>query len=177
MRDAHPPPDSHRILIGNFPNGVLVLFDTDLYYRIIGPETLPFSGRHAVDMIDKHFYELFPEETGAELEPRLNVTIYEKLQSFDIDYDGRIHHVETKPTQIEGDPYGILVTQGVTDVRQTSEEFEQYRETGDDASLDGIENALERIEDLIVDLTALARSSMSSANYEPVSLAAVARDV
>lgn len=203
MRETHLLPDGHRVLIENFPNGVLVLFDADLYYRIVGPETLPFSGRHAVDMVDNHLYDLFPEDTGAVLEPRLNATIDGASQSFDINYDGRVHHVETRPTQIDEKPYGILITQDVSDVRQTAEELEQqnkrldqfasmvshdlrnplsvalgeleqYRETGDEACLDGIEDALGRAEDLIVDLTALAKSSIPSDDHMPISLEAVA---
>ncbi|MDS0474055.1 PAS domain-containing sensor histidine kinase [Natrinema sp. 1APR25-10V2] len=181
----------------------MVLFDADLYYRIVGPETLPFSGRKARDMIDKHLYDLFPEETATELESRLNATIDGESRSFDIEYDDRIHHIETRPVRIDANPYGVLVTQEVTEVRQTSEELErqnkrldqfasmlshdlrnplsialgeleQYRETGDDAYLDGIEDALGRVDDLIVDLTALARSSIPSHEHEEVSLAAVA---
>lgn len=205
MGDTHPPPDGYQVLIDNFPNGVLVLFDAGLYYRIVGPETLPFSGRHTVDMIDKHFYDHFPEGTAAELEPRLNATIDGEPQSFDIDYDGRVHHVETRPAQINENSYGILVTQDVSDVHQTVEELEQqnkrldqfasmvshdlrnplsvalgeleqYRETDDEACLDGIEDALGRAEDLIVDLTALTRSSIPSDEHTSISLEAVARN-
>lgn len=197
----HPPPEGYRNLIDNFPNGVIVLFDADLYYRIVGPETLPFSGRKAADLVDKHLYELFPEETATELEPKLRSTIQGTAHSFDIEYDDRIHHIETKP--IDDDPYGVLVTQDVSDARQTAAELEQqnkrldqfasmvshdlrnplsvafgeleqYRETGDEACLDGIEEALGRAEDLIVDLTALARSSLPSNEHNSVSLQTVA---
>ncbi|MDS0474674.1 PAS domain-containing sensor histidine kinase [Natrinema sp. 1APR25-10V2] len=181
----------------------MVLFDADLYYRIVGPETLPFSGRKARDMVGKYLYDLFPEGTAVELEPRLNATINGKSCSFDIEYDDRIHHIETRPARIDANPYGVLVTQEVTEVRQTAEELErqnkrldqfasmlshdlrnplsialgeleQYRETGDATYLDGIEDALGRVNDLIVDLTALARSSIPSHEHEPVSLATVA---
>ncbi|WP_254762960.1 sensor histidine kinase [Natrinema marinum] len=205
MESTHPPPDGRQVLIDNFPNGVLVLFDADLYYRIVGPESLPFSDRKARDMVDKQLYELFPEETAIELEPRLNATIDGESRSFDIEYDGRVHHIETRPARIDANPYGVLVTQEVTEVRQTSEELErqnkrldqfasmlshdlrtplsvalgeleQYRETGDKACLDGVEDALERVDDLIMDLTTLARPSISSHEHEQISLAEVARN-
>jgi len=194
----------HQSLVNNFPNGVLVLFDIDLYYRIVGPKTLPFSNQKAADIAGKHLYDLFPEEKATELEPKLEATIDGESRSFDIEYDELIHHIETKPVSIDGDPYGVLVTQNVTDVRQTAEileqqnkrldqfasmvshdlrnplsiaygELELYRETTEDTHLDEVENALGRIEDLIVDLTALAQNSTSE-EYQPISLTAVAED-
>ena len=107
-----------------FPNGVIVVFDGDLSYKLIGPDVLPFSRRKASEMVDKSVHELFGDVTGAELEPRLRATIGGEPQSFDVRYDGRIHHVETQPTVIDGNPYGVLVTQNVTSVRHTSEQLE-----------------------------------------------------
>ncbi|MDS0474681.1 histidine kinase dimerization/phospho-acceptor domain-containing protein [Natrinema sp. 1APR25-10V2] len=57
-----------------------------------------------------------------------------------------------------------------------SGELEQYRATGDDTCLDGIEDSLERLEELIVDLTALARSTTPAQEHQSVSLSAVAQD-
>ncbi|MCU4744620.1 sensor histidine kinase [Natronoglomus mannanivorans] len=203
MKSQHPPPNGHQVLVNNFPNGVFVLFDAALYYRIVGPEALPFSGRKAMEMVDKQLYDLFPEETASELESELNATIDGESHSFDVDYDGRVHHIETRPVEIDGNPYGVLVTQEVTEIRQTSQELkrqnerldqfasmlshdlrnplsiafgelEQYRETGDDECLDGIEEALERVEDLLVDMTELARPSSPAREYKPISVAAIA---
>ncbi|WP_440767484.1 ATP-binding protein [Natronorubrum sp. DTA7] len=205
MRNANPPPLGDRTLIKNFPNGVLVLFDADLRYRIVGPETLPFSGRAATEMVGRQVDELFPEETVTVLKPNLRATIDGGSRSFDTEYQGQIHHVETRSVQITDEPYGILVTQDVTEARQTAAELanqnerldqfasmvshdlqnplaiavaelEQYRETDDDMYLDGVEDALKRVEDLIVDLTALARTNTPSKNRKPISLSTVARE-
>ncbi|WP_436348942.1 sensor histidine kinase [Natronorubrum sp. FCH18a] len=205
MQNINPPPQGNQTLIENFPNGILVLFDADLYYRIVGPETHPFSGRTSMEMVGKQVDELFPAETVTVLKPNLRATIDGESRSFDTECQGRIHHIETRSVRIADEPYGILVTQDVTEARETAAELadqnkrldqfasmvshdlqnplaiavgelEQYRETGDDVYLDGVENALERLEDLIVDLTALARASSSSKNHEPISLTEVARD-
>ncbi len=156
-------------------------------------------------MVGKQLSELFPEETVTELKPKLQATINGSPQSFDIKYMDQIHHIETRPVDIDGEPYGVLVTQEVTDVRKITKELkqqnerldqfasmvshdlrnplgvalgelEEYRETGDDAYLDGVKGALERIEDLIVDLTALAQTSHPSKSFKPVSLSTVAQD-
>ncbi|QLG47711.1 sensor histidine kinase [Natrinema halophilum] len=205
MKSPRPPSGGHRALIERFPNGVLVLFDADLYYRIVGPDSLPFSGRNASEMAGAHLSELFPEETVTELEPKLRATIEGTPQSFDSEYGDRIHHIETRPVHIDGEPYGVLVTQEVTDARQTATdleeqnerldqfasmlshdlrnplsiavgELERYRETGDDAYLDGVEDALGRIDEIIVDLTTLARSNTPSEEHESVSLTEISRD-
>ena len=54
--------------------------------------------------------------------------------------------------------------------------LELYRETGDEADLDGARDALERIESLTVELTALARHGEGEGGHEPVDLADVAED-
>ncbi|MFB6130565.1 MAG: ATP-binding protein [Salinigranum sp.] len=53
--------------------------------------------------------------------------------------------------------------------------LELYRETGEEANLDAVEEALQRIEDLTVDLTSLARTGSSANEHEPTSLGSVAR--
>jgi hypothetical protein len=62
--EAPPPPrGAFRALIEHFPNGVLVLFDRELTYRVVGPTVLPFSGREAAAMVGKTVHELVPEPT------------------------------------------------------------------------------------------------------------------
>ncbi len=50
------------------------------------------------------------------------------------------------------------------------------RETGDDSHLEMIDTSLTRIQELITDLTALARYGIPDENHEPVSVSEVARD-
>lgn len=202
---ADPPEGGQRALIENFPNGVLVLFDDTLRYRIVGPAVLPFSGRNAADMVGHIVDELFPEETVSQLVPELRATIEGDVHSFDIDYDDRIHHIETQPVQIGGESFGVLITQGVTEERKTAQELERqnerldqfasmvshdlrnplsiatgkrslYRETGDKTHLDDLEQALLRIDELTTDLLTLAQGSLTSEEHEVVSLAEIACD-
>lgn len=206
-RDTAPKilSDRYRALVDAFPNGVVVLFDAELRYRVVGPAVLPFSEREAAAMTDKTVHELFPPETASQLESELSATIDGASRSFDTEYDDRVHHIETRPTTLDGEPHGVLVTQDVTDARQTSAELkrqnerldqfasvishdlrnplsialgrlEQYRATGDTAHLDAVEGALERIDDLTVDLTTLIRHGAPADEHESVSLVAVARD-
>ncbi|QLG26360.1 PAS domain-containing protein [Halorarum halophilum] len=199
------PNGGYRTLVDNFPNGVLVLFDEALRYRIVGPESLPFSGRTASNLVNEPVDELFPEETVSRIEPELRATIEGTSRSFDVEYDGRTHHIETRPTSIEGEPYGILVTQDVTEERETARELEQqnerldqyasmmshdlrnplsialgrlelYRETGEESNLDAVEDALSRIDELTVDLTSLVRHGTPGNEHTEVSLTEIARD-
>lgn len=200
-----PPEGGQRALIENFPNGVLVLFDDTLRYRIVGPAVLPFSRRKAADMVGHTVDELFPEETVSQLVPELRATIAGDARSFDIEYDIHIHHIETQPARIDGELFGVLVTQAVTEERETAKELERqnerldqfasmishdlrnplsiasgklslYRETGDDTHLDDLERALSRIDELTEDLLTLAKGSLPTERHEVVSLAEVARD-
>ncbi|MFB6090244.1 MAG: ATP-binding protein [Halobellus sp.] len=110
--------------VRNFPNGVIVVFDATLTYRLVGPDVLPFSGRQASEMVGKTIYELFGDETAAELEPELRATLAGESRSFDVEFEGLVHHIETRPMAVEGDPHGVLVTQNVTAERHTTEELE-----------------------------------------------------
>ncbi|WP_255171547.1 PAS domain-containing sensor histidine kinase [Natrononativus amylolyticus] len=196
--------DAYRALLTSFPNGVLVLFDAQLRYRVIGPDPLPFSGCRPADMIGKPVEDLFPKETVDTLKPELRATIDGEPRSFDVEYDGSIHHLETRPTSVEGEPYGVLVTQDVSETRQVAAQLErqnerldqfasmvshdirsplsialghleQYRDTGDETDLEAIEDALLRMNDLLTDLAALARHGTPTGECRRVSLAEVAR--
>ena len=115
------PTDAHyRKLLSAFPNGVLVLFDADLRYHVVGPDTLLFSKREAKTMVGKTIYELFPDATAAELELELQATIDGTPRSFDMTYAEQIHHIETQPVTIDGQPFGVLTTQEVTTERETT---------------------------------------------------------
>ena len=200
-----PSESGRRALIDNFPNGVLVLFDDELRYRIVGPDVLPFSKRKAADMIGQPIDELFPEGTVSRIEPELQATIHGDARSFDFNFDERIHHIETEPVQIADEPYGVLVTQDVSEERELAQELERqnerldqfasmvshdlqnplsiasgrlslYRETGDDSHLVALERALQRIDELTQDLLGLVRTDEITGSRESVSLAKIARD-
>jgi PAS domain S-box-containing protein len=199
-----PPDGGHRALVDNFPNGVVVLVDSDLRYRIVGPAVLPFSGRDATEMVGRDVFELFPEPTAERLASALEATLDGTAQSFDVEFEGKFHHIETEPARIDGDPYSVLVTQDVTEARETAKALEEqnerldqfasmvshdlrgplnvaegrlalFRETDDAEHLAAVDDALERIDELTADLTGLARSNRSDEEYERVSLDTVAR--
>ncbi|WP_254534835.1 sensor histidine kinase [Halomarina litorea] len=209
MRDSTPQISSSQsaiaALVQNFPNGVLVLFDEDHRYRAVGPNVLPFSKTKATELLGRSIHELFPEQTTRRLEPEMRATIQGHARSFDIEYDDRIHHIETKPTKINGEPYGVLATQDVTQERETADALQEqnerldqfasmishdlrnplsiatghlelYQETGDSAHLTEVEKALTRLDELTQDLLTLVQPNEMADSLEDVSLSAVAHD-
>ncbi|MFC6793265.1 sensor histidine kinase [Halobaculum halobium] len=54
--------------------------------------------------------------------------------------------------------------------------LERYQQTGEESHLDTIDTSLTRIQELITDLTTLARHGIPDENHEPVSVAEVAHD-
>lgn len=194
-----------EVLVQNFPNGVLVLFDDGLRYRVVGPDVLPFSKTEATELLGQSIHDLFPERTATRLESELRATIRGESRSFDVEYDDRVHHIETKPAEIDGDRYGVLATQDVTQERETAaalqrqnerlDQFvsmvshdlqnplsiatghlELYRETGDPDHLTTVEETLVRLGELTQDLLTLAQSNNVPGPTETVALNAVARD-
>lgn len=193
------PPAGYRALVTHFPNGVLVLFDAELRYQIVGPETLPFSKREASEMVGQTIADLFPEETATQLEPKLRATIEGESCSFDIEFEDHVHHLETKPVQIEGETYGALVTQEVSEERQTAGELEREnnrldkfasvvshdlrnplnvaqarlelaQDECDSEHHDAIATALDRMQRIIKDVLWLAREGQDIGSVEPVAL-------
>lgn len=206
-QDPCPADDSwYRMLVKQFPNGVITLFDADLRYVAVGPEILPFSKRKAADMEGKTIYELFSEETAEELEPHYRATLEGESRSFDIAYDGRIHHLETCPVDIEGEPrHGLAITQNVTEERHRKRELKrqnerlemfagiishdlrnplnvaegflaQEQETNASENLVRVERALTRMRRIIEDLLTAARQGRAVEETELVELDAVTRD-
>ncbi|GAB7008120.1 sensor histidine kinase [Halorubrum trueperi] len=200
-----PRQQTIEVLIQNFPNGVIVLFDDDLCYRVVGPDVLPFSKREATELLGQSIHDLFPECTATSLEPELRATIRGESRSFDVKYDDRVHHIETHPAEIDGDAYGVLATQNVTQERETAAALERqnerldqftsmishdmqtplsiatghlelYQETGDPAHLTKVEETLTRLDDLTQDLLTLAQSNDVPSLSETGALNAVARD-
>lgn len=188
---SESPNDLHetefRALIDHFPNGVIVLFDTELRHQAVGPEAIPFSDLHPSEIVGKTIYELLPQKIVDQLEPELQATIEGDSRSFDIEYGERIHHIETRPVQLRGEPHGLLISQDVTEehqsVRQLQRQNErldqfasmishdlrnllslamgqlsEYRDTGDASNLDEAEDSLRRIDELSGDLLMVARS-------------------
>jgi signal transduction histidine kinase len=209
MRDSTPqtaPGQSAIVaLVQNFPNGVLVLFDDDLRYRAVGPDVLPFSNTKATELLGHSIHELFSEQTTRHLEPELRATIQGHARSFDIEYNDRIHHIETKPTEIDGEAYGVLATQDVTQERETADALQEqnerldqfasmvshdlqnplsiatghlelYQETGDSAHLSKVGETLSRLDELTQDLLTLVQSNEMTDSIENVSLSEVTHD-
>lgn len=195
--------DCYKALVDHMPNGVIVLFDADLRYKVVGPKMLPFSGRRAADMVDKHIEELFPEATVEILRPELEATIEDEPRSFDIEFEDRVHHIETRPVSLDGNSSGVLLTQDVTEERETAIALEEnnerldhftsmlshdiknplsiatghldlYRETGDDSHLEAVQEGLDRIEEIVIDLAGLARYGSTSTDLESVSIPEIA---
>ncbi|SDM94250.1 PAS domain S-box-containing protein [Halogranum gelatinilyticum] len=199
------PPGSVQLLVDHFPNGVLALVDTDLRFQAVGPSSRRLCGWSVDNVIGKRLEEVFPAETAERLESNLAATLDGEGRSFDAVFLGETHHVETRPVDVNGKSHAVVATQVVTDDRhattgaeQQAQHLEQFasmlshdlrnhlnvahgrldlfHETGDEAHLDDVETALERIEELTTDLTVLGHRDQADVDHDPVSLADVARD-
>lgn len=210
MSDVHNPHHSLsnrslQSIVDNFPNGVIALLDAGLRYQVVGAESDLLCGRTVADVVDQSVDELFPAAAADRIGAELRATLDGEERSFDVQFDGEIHHIETRPARIDGEPYAVMVTQSVTEAREESAELAQknerldeftsmvshdfrnhlnvahgrldlYRETADEAHLDDVENALKRIEELTADLATLARHGSVTEDNERVSLATLARE-
>ncbi|MFP4324374.1 MAG: PAS domain-containing protein, partial [Anaerolineales bacterium] len=106
----------YRLLIDNFPNGIVALFDRDLRYTFVGGSEFAPEGPGPEAWIGKRLDELFPSEIAQRDLPKLEAALRGEATTSDVAYAGRHHRVFTLPIkddtgQIIG---GMVMTQDTT---------------------------------------------------------------
>lgn len=196
---------AYEALIKQFPNGVIVLFDSDLRYLLVGPSVLPFSKREAAEMEGKTVWELFPEETAAELEPHYRAALDGEPHTFDVHFEERVHNLTTRPVDVPGEPpLGMVVTQDVTEAREREADLERQnrrleqfasivshdlrnpisvasgflemeREERDSENLERVAGALDRMNSIVENLLLAAREGSDVEDVTWIDLESVVR--
>jgi PAS domain S-box-containing protein len=116
----------YRVLIENFPNGAVVLFDSDLRYLIADGRGLATVGLSKEQLEGKTIWESFPPETCEVLAPSYRQAIAGTATTVEIPYADRIYLMYALPVRNEsGEVYaGMVMTQDITQ-RKHNEELEK----------------------------------------------------
>jgi len=107
----------YRAVVSNFPNGIVLLFGSDLQQVIADGQGLPQLGLSVNSVEGKSVWEVFPPEIVAILAPRFREALGGKQASFDLPYADRIYNMHVLPIDQEGDVAGMAIMQDVTDQR------------------------------------------------------------
>ena len=193
--------ESAEALINNFPTGIVALFDSELRFISVGPESRLPATWSASKFIGKRVGELF----SSRIEQRFQATLDGEDCSFNEEFLGDTYYIETRRATVDDELHVLMVAQSLSDIEQATEEPEQqdqpldkfasmvshdlrnhlnvargrlglFRETGDESHLGDVESALERIEELTTDFTVLAQNGSTEDGHESVLLDDVARD-
>ncbi|MFW5856311.1 MAG: PAS domain S-box protein [Planctomycetota bacterium] len=111
----------YRTLARHFPNGAVILFDRELRYRLVDGAGLPEVGLNRDQMEGRQIREVFPAWVCDVLEPQYRRALAGEEVHFEMDFRGETFEVRVAPVRGEsGDiPYGLVMTQRVTERRQT----------------------------------------------------------
>lgn len=119
----------YRLLIDQFPNGVVALFDQDLRYLVVGGMGLVASGMTKERFEGKLMREVLPAHIRTVIEPCYRQALAGKEALVEVPYLNRVLLVHTLPLNDESGTIsaGIVVTQDIT--RQKRRE-ERLRRSG-----------------------------------------------
>ncbi|HEY9636194.1 MAG TPA: PAS domain S-box protein [Coleofasciculaceae cyanobacterium] len=117
----------YRVLIENFPNGAVVLFDPELRYLIAGGTGLAAVDLSKEQLEGKTIWESFPRETCEAIEPLYREAIAGRATTVEIPYANRIYLIYTLPVRHEnGQVYaGMVMTQDITEHKQSEQQLSQ----------------------------------------------------
>jgi len=193
----------YRALAEHLPNGAVLAFDTDLRYRAAHGDIFSETESVPGDYLGNHISEVFDGETLARKRDLYEATLEGRRQRDEMAFAGRVYRVHTIPVRDEEGAVtgGLVVTRDITDHEELErkkdrlEEFtsivshdlrnplnvarghaELAREDCDSEYLDGVIRAHERMETLIDDLLALARSGQHIDEKVPVDLRTLSVD-
>jgi diguanylate cyclase (GGDEF)-like protein/PAS domain S-box-containing protein len=121
-RDQH-----YRILVNNFPEGALVLFDTDLRVMVAESAALAAGGFPRESLEGRSLAALLPANPFTLVEPYLRGALAGKDSVLDVEFSSRTYSVRVRPiTSPTGEVIaGMAVVQDVT-ARKKEEERLRY---------------------------------------------------
>ncbi|MGM3307071.1 PAS domain S-box protein [Anabaena sp. WFMT] len=127
----------YRSLVDNFPNGMVVLFDHNLRYLLVGGLGLANAGLSKVEMEGKTIWEIFPAEASKVIAPLLQQALAGESVIAEVPYRDRLYITHNIPVRNDQGSViaGILMSQDITERKQSEdalkaseEKFRQFAE-------------------------------------------------
>ncbi|TAD80659.1 MAG: PAS domain S-box protein [Oscillatoriales cyanobacterium] len=131
----------YRTMARNFPNGAVMLFDTELRYTLVEGKELAAVGLSKELMEGKTIWEIFSPEFCAAVEPNYRAALGGETVVTEFSYSDRTYLAYTLPVRNERQEItgGLLMTQNITDsqlaeeaLRQSEEKYRCIVETADE---------------------------------------------
>jgi len=98
--------EHYRTLVNNFPEGALVLFDTDLRLIVAESAALAAGGFPKESLEGRSLAALLPAQTFTTIEPNLNGVLAGQDSVLEVPFGGGIYNVHLRPVR---DPKGDVI--------------------------------------------------------------------
>lgn len=117
--------EASDIVVRNFPNGAVILYDKDLRYIVARGKGLNTVDLESETMEGKLIWEIFPKETCDILEPYYKEALKGVVSEFEMDYDNNYYKVYTTPIRDEDGNItaGLAMTQDITKIKKMTEQL------------------------------------------------------
>jgi PAS domain S-box-containing protein len=131
----------YRTMASNFPNGTVMLFDTELRYTLVEGKELAAVDLSKELMEGKTIWEVFPPEFCTAVEPNYRGALAGETVVTEFTYRDRTYLAYTLPVRNERQEItgGMLMTQNITDsqlaeeaLRESEEKYRCIVETADE---------------------------------------------
>ena len=121
----------YRLLIQNFPNGSVLLFDSQLRYLLVDGTALGIVGLSKEQLEGKTIWEALPPETCSIIEPIYRQAIAGSASTVEIPYADRIYLAQALPVKNQSEEIiaGMVMTQDITERKQAQEEIERLNQS------------------------------------------------
>ncbi|MFB6303946.1 MAG: GAF domain-containing protein [Haloferacaceae archaeon] len=138
----------NRVVVDNFPDGGVFLFDEDLRYTLAGGDELERVGLTSESFEGATPFDLFPEGIATELAAYYRRALDGEEHTFTQRYEGNDYRIQTLPVRDDEGRIvaGMAVSKNVTDRRRRQETIrELHRVTRDLFRADSPEEIAERV--------------------------------
>jgi PAS domain S-box-containing protein len=117
----------YRLLVDNFPNGSVGLFDENYTYNVVGGELLDDLGFSPDDIVGTTIYERYSDAIIDEVKPNFRAVFDGESNTFEINLEERDFLAHTLPVRnAEDEIYaGMLVIQNITESKEHERELER----------------------------------------------------
>ncbi|SFS68350.1 PAS domain-containing protein [Halostagnicola kamekurae] len=130
----------YRILVEQFPNGAVALFDEELRYTLVGGQSVHPVDTTVDDIVGATLWERYPAALATELEPHFRAALEGERRSFDFEYLDSHWHAHTLPISDEDGTVfaGMMMVQDITERVRSKRKLEEL--------VDELEESNERLE-------------------------------
>jgi PAS domain S-box-containing protein len=117
-------------VVKNFPNGAVLLFDSELRYMLAKGQGLSDVNLTEDDIVGKTVWEVYTESLNRKIAYFYNKALKGIVSEFEIEYENRIYNVSTLPIKDDKNDVasGMAIAIDITKIKKMTEELKKTNE-------------------------------------------------